>query len=122
MVSLDANGSSEVFDHSEYAIDVDNFNILALIPFVGLRVPLKCYRAWAAFARRQKLARHKQVLRVRALHLRPRAIRVLSRVVALLSEAEEAALNGELPLLPSDEVRPTSPSILLEGPPSLFPP
>ena len=30
-----------MLDHVEYATEVDNYNVLARIPFIGLRIPLK---------------------------------------------------------------------------------
>ena len=56
------------------------WQVLSRIPFLGLRIPLKCFRAWAWLKGRNKFQRHRQALTVGALHLRPRAIGVLRRV------------------------------------------
>ena len=54
MVALDSNGTSEVIEHAEYASEVDNYNILARIPYLGLRIPLKCFRAWYELSKRSR--------------------------------------------------------------------
>ena len=41
MVTLDTKGTSEIIEHAEYATEVDSYNILARIPYLGLRIPLK---------------------------------------------------------------------------------
>ena len=74
----------------------------------GLRIPIKCFRAWAAFKRRRKFLRHRRMLATGALHLRPRAIRVLSRVAHILHSFEVEALDGAMPLLPTWEVDPAA--------------
>ena len=104
MVALNSKGTSEVIEHAEYANEVDSFNILARIPFIGLRIPLKCFLAWYSLSKRRKFARHMAALHVGALHLRPRAIRVMTRVGEIVDRAERRALEGEVTLLPSAHV------------------
>ena len=101
MVTLDTKGTSEIIEHAEYATEVDSYNILARIPYLGLRIPLKCFRAWALLSKRKKFARHAAALHVGAMHLRPRAFRVLSRLCTIVDQAEQEALAGALTLLPS---------------------
>ena len=100
MVALDGKGSSEVIEHDEYATEVDNYNILARIPYLGLRIPLKCFRAWRLLTKATKFARARSALAVGALGLRPRAVRIQRRVCEILMAAEDAALDEGVHLLP----------------------
>ena len=104
MIQLNAKGNSEFIAHVDWAEQVDSHNVLSKIKWIGLRIPLKCFRAWNSLTRRNKFQRRRQKLAVGALHMRPRAIRVLSRVALILQKAEEAALDGEVTLLPTLEM------------------
>ena len=70
----------------------------ARIPYLGLRVPLKCFRSWRYLAKRNKFQRHRTALDGSAMAMRPRAIRLQQRVSVLLAnieaEAEVRKLNG----------------------------
>ena len=86
MMKLTGDGTSEVIAHTQYAQDVDSHNILSRIPYLGLRVPLKAFRAWAVLTRHEKFKRAREALAVGALHLRTRYFRLHERVAAILEE------------------------------------
>ena len=100
VLALTNNGSSEVISHELYAMSVDSHNILARIPYLGLRIPLKCFRGWTTYARRHKYERHQSKLERDAMCFRPRAIQLQQRVSRLLADAEAAATSGAFSLLP----------------------
>ena len=126
VLALTSNGSSEVISHELYAMSVDSHNILARIPYLGLRIPLKCFRGWTSYARRNKYGRdrwervprpcmqvlttargpltryerHRSRLERDAMCFRPRAIQLQQRLSRLLADAEAAATSGAFSLLP----------------------
>ena len=69
MLQLNRSGVSELIEHEAYVHAVDSHNILAKIPYLGLRVPLKCFRSWLSFARRAKFERSRELLAVGALRV-----------------------------------------------------